>query len=140
MQAIEANRQKYRITNKWASDLGDAVEAVASKYYGKSNPKGSIESLVDWTALYEIVAVYEKFFPKEIRDYLKLNSQIKSEWGYMEDATTKKGGEIGVRQLGVLPFHLMTLINVVWPKHKYTRTFNNRFFKTFKRMATAERI
>jgi len=140
MQAFEANGQKYRITNKWASDLGDAVEAVASKYYGKSNPKGSITSLLDWTALYEIVAVYEKFFPKEVLDYLKLNSQIKSEWGYLEDRTTKKGGEANVRQLGVIPFHLMTLINVVWPKHKYTRTFNNRFFKTFKRMATAERI
>ena len=139
IQAFEIDGTKFRVTNRWANNLGDAVEVVASKYYGKTNPRHSIKSLADWACLYEIVKVYEKFFPKEITDYLKLNKTI-SKYGYLEDQTTKKGGDIGVRQLGTIPFHLMTLIQIVWPKHKFDRKFNNRFFQTFKRMATAERI
>jgi hypothetical protein len=140
MQAYELNGKKFRVTTKWTNDLGDAVEAVASKYYGRSYPQGSISSLLDWVALGEIVRVYERFFPKEIKNYLKLTAGMKSEWGYLEDKTTKKGGDLNTRQLGIIPFHLVTLISVVWPRHKYNRSFNNKFYKTFKRFATAEKI
>ena len=138
MRAIE-NGHTFRITTKWTNDLAEAVDSVGYKYY-RSNIPNQIESVTDWLALYEIVKIYERFFQKEIQDYLRINAAIKSEWGYLEDKTTKKGGEANVRQLGQVPFYLHTLIKVIWPYHKFDRKFNERFFKTFRRFATAERI
>lgn len=143
MQAYE-NGHKFRITNKWATDLADAIEMVATKYYGPAVVTHPIESLLDWVALAEIVEVYDRFFPEEIKEYLRLNSAVKAnqknKFGLLEDPTTKKGGESNVRQLGTVPFHLETLIRVVWPRHRFTRKFNEKFFKTFTRFSTAERI
>lgn len=150
MKVIEENGRRlleddlgmrYRTASPWQQALSEAVVKVSQ---GVGGDFQQIETQRDWQVVEELLKIYAHFFPVQYREYLKNNKALlanqKNQFGLLEDPTTKKGGLISARQLGTWPFELETLIRVVWPDQKFTKKFNEKFFKKFKAFATAERI
>lgn len=144
MEAYEQNGTPFRVTTKWTSMLAEAVDSLANKYgYPDPNPY-TIQSEKDWRCVAEVMELCSRFFPKEIRDYLEMNKQIKAhqknQYGLMEDADTKKGGLANLRQTGTWPFEFEIIVRTIWPNQKFNKKFTREFFKRFPLLQTAERI
>lgn len=133
--------QDLRITNRWAVSLADAVVDAA---HGRGGPDSVVDTEEDWKVVVAILEICARYFPKEVDDYLKLNKVIRShqatEYGLMEDATTKKGGEGNVRQLGWWPFEFEVLVRIIYPRQKFDKKFNREFFRRFPALRTAIKL
>ena len=136
MRAYEENGMPFRVTNKWTVALADTMEALPH------DVSDVIESERDWQVVEMVCNIYAKFFPKEIKEFLKINKLISSnqvdKFGRIEDNTTKKGGEAQFRQLGQIPYYLYILLRVIWPKQKFDRKFQRQFFMRFPAFRTVE--
>lgn len=135
---------KYLVTTKWTLDLANAVEDLCKKYgYPDPNPE-IVKTDKDWRCVSELMELCGKYFPKEIREHIEIAKALKanqsSEFGYMQDSSTRKGGQIQMRQTGVWPFEFEILVKVIWPKQKFNKKFTREFFKRFPVLQTAERI
>jgi len=133
--------RKYLITTKWTNDLANEVVRVAR---GRGGPDARVETEEDWVVVGRLLDLCAKYFPKEVREVLRLNKAIalhqKNKFGLLEDPQTKKGGMAQIRQTGQWPFEFEVLMRVVWPNQKFNRTFNRKLMERFTALKTAEKI
>lgn len=141
MRAYEQNGEPFRITSKW--NLGLANEVVDAAH-GRGGPGHLIQTEEDWLVVDRITTIYAKYFPREVKEFLKINQVIRGhqddKFGRLRDNTTSKGGDAQIRQLGQWPLELEKLLSVVWPDQKFNKPFLRKFFARFPAFATAEKI
>lgn len=133
--------QAFRVTNKWALSLANEVVAAA---HGRGGPGWQIETEEDWQVVDKICSIYARHFPKDVKEFLRINQVIRmnqaDKYGRIKDATTSKGGETQMRQLGQWPLELERLLKVIWPDQKFNKKFIREFFLRFPLFATVENI
>ena len=133
--------QRYRAVPRWVNSLADAVVKLG---HGRGGPNVFVETDTDWQVIAGIVDLYATVFPGEWKAFLRSNKLIKShqadKFGLLKDKSTRKGGEVQLRQLGQWPFELETLIRVICPDQRFDRKFIRGFMGRLPVFKTAEKI